>query len=113
MHRAARALGAATITLVLAASAWAAHPAAQAASPSEVDDTSSHLATMVTLSHSSAGITDATATEMLSATGPTDSSAVLLPAAAMIVLAGAGLASVAGKRRRRAQLRGRKPDQYR
>ncbi|MEO2131570.1 MAG: S8 family serine peptidase [Microbacterium sp.] len=50
----------------------------------------------------------------LSATGPTESPAVLLPAAAVIVLAGAALASVAGKRRRRAELlRSAKPDQYR
>lgn len=37
----------------------------------------------------------------LSATGPSESPAVLLPAAALIVLAGAGLAAAAGKRRRR------------
>jgi hypothetical protein len=50
----------------------------------------------------------------LSATGPTESPAVLLPAAAVIVLAGAGLASVAGKRRRRAELlRSTERDQYR
>ena len=84
MHRAVRALGATTITLVLAASAWAAHPAAATASPAEPDETNT---TQPDTAASSIldKITDATRT---GATSPEElADAVALPQAARLRLA--------------------------